>query len=166
MRRFWLLSAVFVAFTALGALGILRLLQPDTSSVSAAFDSPPAYPGYHWKRLGQPVSTAELGTSAGPNHCDWQSATILTIGWPLGTVANTSGQARFYIRDPKGVMGGSYQKALVTHAHPPADARATGYKLGAIELYLSPSDQDWAAYLVAPSGVERWPRADPFFGCA
>jgi hypothetical protein len=62
-------------------------------------------------------------------------------------------------------MGPSYQKALITHAHLPSDARATEYKLGAIELYLSPSDEDEAAYLVAPSGVERWPRADPRFAC-
>jgi hypothetical protein len=47
----------------------------------------------------------------------------------------------------------------------PPDARPTGYKLGAIELYLSPSDQDQAAYLATSSGAERWPRADPFFGC-
>ena len=156
-------AAVIVLVVAL--LAFLRILPPDTSSVSAAFDSPPSYPGYQWKRHGQPVSAGELGASAGPKHCEWQSATILTIGWPLGTDSNNIAQARVYIRDPRGVMGKTYQQMLATHARLPADARPTGYRLGSIELYLSPSDRDRAAYLVAPSGAERWPRADPFMGC-
>ena len=86
---------------------------PNPFSVAVAFDNPPAYPGYQWTRNGHAVSTAELGASAGPNHCDWQSATILTIGWPLGTVAQTSAHSRSYIRDPKGVMGGTYQPRLM-----------------------------------------------------
>ena len=138
----------------------------NTSSVSAAFDSPPSYPGYQWTRSGKPVRYEELGTSAGPNHCNWQSATILTIGWPLGTASANAGEARVYIRDPKGVMGGTFRQDLVTHAKLPADARPTGYKLGNIEVYLSPSDQDHALYLATSSGAERWPRANPFYGCA
>jgi hypothetical protein len=166
VRKSWVASAALVAVVAIGAFTILQLRQPDTSSVGAAFDSPPAYPGYQWKRQGQPVSTAELGTSAGPSHCDWQTATILTLRWPLGTSPENAEQTRYYIRDPKAALGGSYLRAFVTHARLPADARPTGYKFGSIELYLSPSDQDQAAYLVAPSGAERWPRADPFYGCA
>jgi hypothetical protein len=30
---------------------------------------------------------------------------------------------------------------------------------------MGPIDQDEAIYLVTPAGIERWPRADPFFGC-
>jgi hypothetical protein len=138
----------------------------NTSSVSAAFDHPPPYPGYQWTRNGRSVPTEELETSGGPNHCDWQSATILHIGWPVGTVSNNAGQARVYIRDPKGVMGGTFRRDLVTHAKLPADARPTGYKLGNIELYLSPSDQDQAVYLATSQGAERWPRANPFYACA
>jgi hypothetical protein len=136
-----------------------------TTSVSAAFDNPPPYPGYEWTRNGKAVRPEELGASAGSEHCGGQSATILTIGWPLGTVSANAGEARFYIRDPKGVMGGTYKDRLVRDARLPATARATGYKLGAIGLYLSPDDQDQAAYLVTSAGAERWPRADPLFGC-
>ena len=93
------------------------------------------------------------------------AATILTIGWPPGTVSSSAGEARFYIRDPKGVIPGTFQSRLDQHAHLPPDARATGYKVGSIELYFSPTDQDQATYLVAPSGAERWPRADPFNAC-
>jgi hypothetical protein len=154
------------ALAATLAVAACASTPPNTASVSAAFDSPPSYPGYQWTRSGKPVRYEELGTSAGPNHCDWQSATILTIGWPLGTVSANAGEARFYIRDPKGVMGGAYRQDLVTHAKLPADARPTGYKLGNIEVYLSPSDQDHAVYLATSSGAERWPRANPFYGCA
>ena len=139
--------------------------EPGPFSVAVAFDSPPAYPGYQWSRQGKAVATEELGASAGPNHCDWQSATILTIGWPPGTVSQNAAHSRSYIRDPKGVMGGTYKQRLVKDAQLPVGARPTGYKLGAIELYLNPADQDEAIYLVTPSGAERWPRADPFFGC-
>lgn len=142
------------------------IFQPNTSSVSAAFDNPPSYPGYQWTRNGKSVTNEELGTSAGPNHCDWQSATILTLGWPVGTVSKTAATARFYIRDPKGAMGRTFRQDLVIHATLPTDARPTGYKLGNIELYLSPSDQDQAVYLATSSGAERWPRANPFYGCA
>jgi len=62
-------------------------------------------------------------------------------------------------------MGGTYMQRLVKDARLPAATRPAGYKLGSIELYLSPVDQDEAIYLVTPSGAERWPRADPFFGC-
>jgi len=62
-------------------------------------------------------------------------------------------------------MGGTYKQRLVKGAQLPAAARPTGYKLGSIELYLSPADQDEAIYLVTSAGAERWPRADPFFGC-
>jgi hypothetical protein len=155
-----------IAAVVLAGTVAMAACTPNTSSVSAAFDNPPSYPGYEWTRNGKPVRYEELGTSAGPNHCNWQSATILTIGWPLGTVSANAGQARFYIRDPKGVMQGTYKDRLVKNAHLPANARPTGYKLGNIELYLSPSDQDQSVYLATSAGAERWPRADPFYACA
>lgn len=162
-----MLRTVIGAIVLAGTVAIAACTPiAKTTSVSAAFDNPPAYPGYQWTRNGHSVRTEELGTSAGPNHCGWQSATILTIGWPLGTVSANAGQARFYIRDPNGAIQGIYKERLVKNPHLPAGARATGYKLGAIELYLNPDDQDEAAYLVAPAGAERWPRADPFFACA
>lgn len=164
MRKVWVSSAAALV-VVVAMLAFLRILPPDTSSVSAAFDSPPSYPGYHWERNGQQVSTEELGTSAGSSHCNSQSATILTVGWPLGTVSSNADQARFYVRDPNGVMGGTYQRLLVKHATLPADAEPTGYRIGSIALYMSLSDQDQAAYLVAPSGAERWPRADPLPLC-
>lgn len=163
--RSTLAAVMLTTVIAIAACTSTQTQGPNPFSVGVAFDNPPAYPGYQWTRNGQAVPAAELEASAGPNHCDWQSATILTIGWPLGTSAQNAGHSRSYIRDPKGVIGGTYQQRLVKDAQLPATAKPSGYKLGSIELYLSPSDQDEAIYLVTPSGSERWPRADPTFGC-
>jgi len=136
------------------------------ASVGSAFDAPPAYPGYHWTRNGQGIEGGELTTIAGPDHCGWQSATMLFIGWPPGTRAETSASSRMYIRDPQGAYGAKYRDMLLRNATLPTDARPTGYRLGPIELYLSPTDQDEGIYVVAPSGAERWPRVDPMGLCA
>jgi hypothetical protein len=135
------------------------------SSVAAAFDLPPTYPGYSWTRDGETVSSFELVTSAGPGHCGWESATYLTIGWPPGTVATTAADAHLYIRDPHGVVSSSYRDRLVRHASLPADARPTGHRHGTLAIYVSPSDQDQAIYVVGPSDAERWPRSDPMTLC-
>lgn len=157
--------ALFAAAVLVGLAWRLDVLDVRASSplasVATAFDPAPAYPGYTWIRGGRPVSTQELVTAAGPDHCGWQSATFLTIGWPPGTKAATFAHARMYIRDPLGVVRSSYRDALVLRATLPKDARATGYRHGVLEIYVSPSDQDEAIYVVSPSGAERWPRSDP-----
>jgi len=48
----------------------------------------------------------------------------------------------------------------------PTDARPTGYTFRSIQIYLSPTDQDDAIYLVGPTGAERWPRSDPMTLCS
>src|SRR5688500_6469414 len=103
-----------IAITAVGALLIAlvvsvvwtadlfgaRTASPFARSVGAVFDDPPPYPGYTWTREGRAVAGGELGAIGGPDHCGWQSATMLIIGWPPGTVSTSSAQARQYIRDP------------------------------------------------------------------
>lgn len=143
-----------------------RTTSPFARSVGAVFDDPRPYPGYTWTRDGRAVGDRELGATGGPDHCGWQSATMLIIGWPPGTVSANSTQARQYIRDPRGDIRRELQQKLVKNARLPADARPTGYRYGAIELYVSPSDQDEAIYVVSPTDVERWPRSDPMTLCA
>lgn len=146
------------------ALGI-RTAAP-WASVALAFDSPPAYPGYEWTRDGKTVPREEIAASAGPDHCSWQSATFLSIGWPPGTFANTAALARQYVRDPRAAINSSLRDRLATNVELPRDAKPTGYRLGVIEIYLSPADQDQAIYAVGPGGAERWPRSDPMTLCA
>ncbi len=159
-----------IAVTLLAASWTLNVFdvraRSPFASVASAFGPAPAYPGYRWSRDGREVGEFELTSISGPSHCGWQSATMLFIAWPPGTIATTGAQSRFYIRDPQGAFGSEYRDRLVLRATPPADARPTGYRLGSIELYLSPGDQDEAIYVVAPSGAERWPRVDPVRLCA
>lgn len=158
------LSGLALIGWRLNVLGV-RAVAP-LGSVAIMFDQPPAYPGYTWTRDGHSVSPFELVTAAGPGHCGWETATFLTIGWPPGTVSTTAAGARQYVRDPKGALrDATYRELLVLDATLPSDARPTGHRLGSIELYLSPSDQDKAIYVVGPAGAERWPRSDPMTGC-
>jgi hypothetical protein len=55
---------------------------------------------------------------------------------------------------------------LELHAELPGDAQRTGYQSNGVELYVSPSDQDTAIYLVGDDAAERWPRSDPMTLCA
>jgi hypothetical protein len=163
-------AAVALAVLCLAALGWRANLfgvrtEPPLGSVAAAFDATPAYPGYTWTRDGHAVSANELATMAGPDHCGWGSATFLIMGWPPGTFAPTAAQARQYIRDPQRVIQVPRAQPLERDVRLPADARKTGFRLGAIELYVSPSDADEWIYVVGPSSAERWPRSDPMTLC-
>jgi hypothetical protein len=171
VARILVAGLVVTGLVALAALGWRANLlgvrtEPALGSVATAFDPTPTYPGYTWARDGRSVSEFELVTIAGPAHCGWESATFLFIGWPPGTVAPNASQARQYIRDPRGVIQGPYRDLLEREANLPSDARSTGYRLGAIELYVSPSDQDQWIYLGSASNVERWPRSNPMTLCA
>ena len=135
-------------------------------TVASIFASPPQWPGHAWTRNGHNVPPSEVTAAAGPLHCGWQSATFLTIGWPLGTEAQTADHARQYIRDPHGVVRHDLQAHLNFHPVLPADARPTGYWYSSAQLYVSPSDADHVVYLVAGHDAESWPRSDPMTTCA
>ena len=148
------------------AFVISAACSSGSTEPASLFEATPDYPGYAWTRDGHTVSPEELGTIAGPRHCGWQSATFLNIGWPPGTQSSTAAQARQYIRDPNGVTPTKLRDSFELHATLPSDARATGYIFEGISIYLSPSDQDSAAYVVGTRSVERWPRSDPMTLCA
>ena len=143
-----------------------RIPAAATGTLGSIFDAPPGYPGYVWTRNGQAVKPEELGTIAASGHCGWESATLLHIGWPVGTLSTSSAEARQYIRDPRGVMRARLRGSLDLHATLPSDARPTGYMYGSIQIFVSPTDQDDAIYVVGPLATERWPRSDPFTLCA
>jgi hypothetical protein len=148
-----------------GALWLASTLLLPKTSVPAAFDNPPQWPGYTWTRNGHQASHEEIASSAGPSHCDWQTATFLNLGWPLGSRSISSRDSKRFVRDPNGVVSRTYQQQWLEHATLPKDAYSTGYLFDAIALYLSDSDPD-GAYLVAPQGTERWPLASDFKACA
>jgi hypothetical protein len=166
-----MLRLLLVAFLVLSGCGTGAppLPPPNGQSVSAYFDNPPAYPGYRWTRNGKAVSPAELTTVRGPSHCNEQKLTLLTIGWPPGTVSRSAAGARQYIRAVPGAPDWATAHLRTTFKlNPvlPADARDTGYQYLALHLYLAPSDQDAAIYMVGGVDSERWPRSDPPAICA
>ena len=142
-------------------------VAPRTTDLGAYFDRPPDFPGYPWTYQGQPVDTTHgMNTIAAAVHCGWQAATLLHLPWPLGTSPTSGADVRQFVRDPKLVTPQSHLRGtLDLHATLPVDAGATGYRYQAIEVYVSPSDQD-TVYVVGPAVVERWPRAEPNTLCA
>jgi len=157
-----LIAALGIAASAVacGSSGQQPVITGTT--VAEVFASPLPYPGYPWTHDGKEVPVLEIVAAAGPAHCGWQSATFLTLGWPLGAQPQTATGARQFIRDPNHALPRSLPLDL--HSTLLADARPTGYKYGSVELYLSPSDQ--SVYLVLCSTVERWPRSDPMTLCS
>ena len=167
LRRAVFVGAALLALFALAAVvWRFNIFDVRAQSVATAFDQPLAYPGYTWTRDGRAVAPEEMETISGPSHCGWQSATMLFIVWPPGSAPTSYFTGRLYIRDPEGVYGVRFRDRLGRNVTVPADARATGYRLGAIEVYVSPSDQDEAIYVVSPRDAERWPRVDPVRLCA
>jgi hypothetical protein len=172
-RITWVAAAVLLAGVGLWVVTPLPIADPlppqlqGWRTVGSYFDRPPAWPGKSWTQAGRAVDAAVLEASAGPSHCGWDSATFLNIGWPLGTRSTSAAQDRLYIRDPSRTLPTTYLLgSWARNPILPADASDTGYRYGALKLYLAPSDQDSYAYLVAPRDSERWPRSEPQTLCS
>lgn len=169
----WVVAVVLLAGVGFWFATMLPIADPlppqlrGWRTVGSYLDRPPAYPGKPWTKDGSPVESAELDASAGPSHCGWDAVTMLNVGWPPGTRSITAEQDRQYIRDRNRTLPSTNLKGTWTkNPTLPADARDTGYRYGALKLYLAPSDQDSYAYLVAPADSERWPRSDPMTLCS
>lgn len=150
--------------------------DPAPLTVGDYFDTPGIAPGPAWTRYGEPVLGLELYSTGGSEQCGWQSAVIVHLAWPVGTVSQTGNDMRQFIRDPQGVISTQLQAELRTIDLPqaatsargaagvPPNAADTGYRLEGLALWLSPTDPD-GIYIVSPGDVERWPRADPVVDC-
>lgn len=117
-----------------------------------------------WTKEGADVDREEISAGAGPEHCSWEKAVFLHLGWPMGTVSQTSKESRQYIRDPGNVIEADMPD-LDRAATLPNDAEDTEYRLGDLQLWLAPSDAD-GAYFRLGDDVERWPLANPPIACA
>lgn len=102
---------------------------------------------------GKRVPTTVIRSSQGAEHCDWDSATLLSL------------QGAMFVRDPKGVLPPEWFSATfdpdVTR---PADANDTGYRLDRQRLWVA-ADRS-AAYVETENAVERWPAATHPVACA
>ncbi|MFD4524332.1 hypothetical protein ACFWP7_10510 [Streptomyces sp. NPDC058470] len=107
-------------------------------------------------RAGHRVATTVLSSSAGAEHCGWESAHFLGMG--------RDEDSRQYARDPKGVLGSELLTAAYDGDVPmPADAHDTGYRFKDWQLWLT--DDKATAYMRTSHGVEAWPEAKDFVAC-
>lgn len=101
---------------------------------------------------GRRLPTTTIESSRGPEHCDWQTSTILTLGedtyW------------RRPVKDLADFFDIPYGEGLAL----PDNAVDTGYQRGGQRLWLSPDRA--VAYVGTPVAVERWPRPRERIACA
>ena len=122
------------------------------------------YPGDPWTLEGQRVPTEVLALTIGPEVCGYEDLLLLTMARILGQPAQTSDDARQYVRDPKNQFA-TIGKFIPSVEKPP-DAVFSGYRYGSMELWTS-SQAGFDVVFMARDGVwERWPRARELFACA
>jgi hypothetical protein len=92
--------------------------------------------------------------------CDRGQVAIFDIGRPLGQRMDPL-VFREYVRDPADAFlaNGWLTDPYDGEAQLPVDAVDTGWTNGNIDLWLSPSEEERAIYMVRGDVVERWPRA-------
>lgn len=139
---------------------------PRAVSLASLFEGLPEWPGDPWLQDESAVPHAELAVFPAPEHCGWQEAIYLS---GTGLYAPRDQDGRLWSRDPKGVLQ-HFPRAQLEFRSPavlPADAADTGYRQGAVELWVAPSDEARYVYVVNGEDrddVERWVRGGG--GCA
>lgn len=133
-------------------------------------DAEPVQPDHPWfgpdGTMAQPITDDVIKVLRGPDHCDWQQALLLHVGWPIGTEKD-GGDFRQYVRDPNNVLPDEpKQTDYLPDVQLPDTAAYTGYRTDTAELWIAPDTSDDRIYVVAPNHVEQWPRADPPILCA
>ncbi len=101
---------------------------------------------------GNRVPTTTILEMQGPRHCDWQSATFLTVDGVT------------YLRDPQGVLAGEVVVPFESDVKLPATARSTGYREGGRTIWRNGDPR--SIYVVRADRTERWPQAADQIGCA
>ena len=122
-----------------------------------------------WTIDGRQVPGEIIITHAGPEHCDWESASFLHIGSPLGTIQESGRDVNQYVRDPERILSQLKDRFRTTYdpkADLPVDAEYSGYMKNGVELWISQSQLDTAIYMVDGSNVGRWPKTEPIILCA
>ncbi len=118
---------------------------------------------------GDRVSGEIIYSFPGSDHCGWEKTTFLHIGSPLGASMEPRLVVHEYVKDPFGDLsryGSRPPVGFEPDADLPSDAEFSGYVKNGVELWISQKQLDNAVYMVDGSAVEKWPRADPMFGCS
>ncbi|MGW7256695.1 hypothetical protein [Streptomyces sp. NPDC054834] len=135
---------------------------PDTSASCDPAELPaPVTDSWQFEiwtdRTGKRVPVTKVHSSAGAEHCDWQSAHFLALGRGPG--------AALYVRDPDGLFeaGALLSAPYDGDVRLPADAHDTGYRYHDRQLWLT--DDKAKAYVRTSRGVEAWPLAKNGLAC-
>lgn len=143
--------------------------SPSPTGSPIGPDLPPprttAYPGIPWTFEGHAVDASVITMLPGQRDCGFDDVVLLTVGWPIGRAAQSSVDARQYVRDPSGRLGDRLSGTFDGSTTLPTDAVSTGFKYGSDELVMSPSDAERYAYVVRGGATERWPRAKALLAC-
>jgi hypothetical protein len=117
-----------------------------------------SYYGYQiWTSAdGEPALTTKIVSFPGPEHCDWQRTTFLSLGEGRDNA--------LYAQHPQRELVPFLQGEYVADMELPDDAVATAYSREGRRLWLSPDAR--YAYVGEPGSVDAWPRTQPGFGCA
>lgn len=105
---------------------------------------------------GRAVPTTELSVMRGPEHCDWQDMTFLTLPGP--------GAGPTFVRDPDPGLRDYFADPYEPHTELPADAVDSGFRHDGDRLWLAP-DRSRVYVGTAADDVEAWPRTAQPLGC-
>jgi hypothetical protein len=102
-----------------------------------------------------------LAERSGAAHCGWEQASVMMAGRPLGSRYTTPEDAVEYVKDPNGVFGlRDLAQEFDPDAELPGGAVDTGFRRAGSALWHVPGDQT-AVWVVAATGIERWPAGRP-----
>ncbi|CAI9401621.1 hypothetical protein [Nocardioides sp. T2.26MG-1] len=105
---------------------------------------------------GRTVPTSELTVIRGPEHCDWQDMTFLTL--------TRQGEDPTFVRDPDPELREYFAEPYEPHTRLPGDAVDSGFRRDGDRLWLAPDES--RAYVGATvDDVELWPRTVRPLGC-
>ncbi len=134
---------------------LLAVIASLTLAACTGFDTGGSWTG----EGGEPVPPEALRLSPGTtDHCDWGSATFLSIGLQEPLAGVDAGWFDQYVRDPEALFTDRLLAAFDADASAPSDAAFTGYRTGSVRLWLAASVES-AAFLEMEDGTfEAWPR--------
>ncbi|KAA1422951.1 hypothetical protein FE697_012495 [Mumia zhuanghuii] len=105
-----------------------------------------------WSDDSGPVAATTIHSSDGPEHCDWDHMTFLSVDGAL------------YVGDVDAEHARWMDAAYEDDADLPGDAADTGFHRDDDHLWLSPDRTK--AYVGDRGSVEVWPRASDSFRCS
>lgn len=135
--------------------------EADTGSATDVATEPPwrgHAPYREWTdKVGCRIRIDVLAERPGPQHCEWDSASVLITGNEIGARYTSASDMIEYVRDPDGAFGrAELTGGLDRNASVPDEATDTGFRRGPTQLWTVPGEKS-AVWMVEHDGAERWP---------